>query len=100
MAAVQRRLQGIEPGRLVLYSAHPQASCGLGRVTDADGQLLEVPGVYCMDASVLPSNVGRNPQISVMTMARTLAERLAESLGGTVAPLVPSHPAEVEGAVP
>lgn len=87
MAAVQRRVQDIEAGRFVLYSAHPQASCGLGRVTDGDGQLLEVPGVYCMDASVLPSNVGRNPQISVMTMARTLAERLAASLGGTVTPL-------------
>ncbi|MEZ4320041.1 MAG: FAD-dependent oxidoreductase [Myxococcota bacterium] len=88
MGQVRARLADLEAGRLVLYSSHPQASCGLGRVTDRDGQLLEVPGVYCMDASVLPSNVGRNPQISVMTMARVLSERLAVQLGGTPVPLV------------
>ncbi len=92
LPSARERIATLESARMVLYSSHPQASCRLGTATDADGQLLAVPGVYCMDASVLPSNVGRNPQISVMTMARTLAERLAVTLGGTVSPLVPGAP--------
>lgn len=76
--------------RLLSYASHPQATCSVGRVTDHTGTLLELPGVSCIDASALPNNVGRNPQISVMTMARLLSSRLAEELGGTVQPLVPA----------
>jgi len=76
--------------RIITYSSHPQSSCGIGRATDSTGQLLEVDDVYCIDASALPSNVGRNPQISVMTVSRILAERLAERLGGSHKPLTAS----------
>lgn len=74
--------------RLLLYASHPQASCAIGRALDATGQVIECTGVYCFDASALPSNVGRNPQISVMTVARVLATRLAIKLGGTPPPLM------------
>lgn len=87
-AELEARLRDLPPSRLVLYSSHPQASCSLGRCTDETGQVLGAPGVWVVDASVLPSNVGRNPQISVMTVARILSERLAELLGGSLAPLV------------
>ncbi len=69
--------------RLVTYSSHPQSTCGIGRATDSTGQLRHIEGIYCIDASVLPSNVGRNPQISVLTVSRILAERLAERLSGS-----------------
>jgi len=75
------------PDRMILYSSHPQASCSLGRALSVDGLVPGTEGVYCMDASVLPNAVGRNPQISVMTTARMLASRLTERLGGTVRPL-------------
>lgn len=73
--------------RFMTYSSHPQASCRVGTALDTDGQLRGVPGIYVTDASSLPTNVGRNPQISVMTVARILAERIAAKLGGTVLPL-------------
>jgi choline dehydrogenase-like flavoprotein len=78
--------------RLITYSSHPQSTCGMGRATDSSGQLLQVEGIYCIDASALPTNVGRNPQISVMTVSRILAERLSERLGGTHKPLVSMLP--------
>jgi len=81
--------QDLSPQRLISYASHPQATCSVGRVTDHQGQLLELPGVSCIDASSLPNNVGRNPQISVMTVARILSSRLAFDLGGRVAPLIP-----------
>lgn len=80
--------QDLDPQRLISYASHPQATCSVGRVTDEAGQLLELPGVSCIDASSLPDNVGRNPQVSVMTVARILSARLAERLGGRVRPLI------------
>ena len=65
----------------------------MGRATSPDGEVLGLPGYVVADASVLPSNVGRNPQISVMTVSRIVAERLAARLGGTVRPLLPPEPA-------
>lgn len=87
MDEARRTLKDLDLMRMILYSSHPQASCRLGRALDETGQVLEADGVFVMDASVLPSNVGRNPQISVMTVARLLAERLAEQRGGRVMPL-------------
>ena len=41
-----------------------------------------------MDGSALPSNVGRNPQISILTVTRLLAERLLQSKSQSAQPLV------------
>ncbi len=88
MGEVQAALEApIQPGRYVGYTSHPQATASVGRAIAHDGEVMEAPGVFAMDASALPSNVGRNPQISVMTVARLLAERLTERLGKTPAPL-------------
>ncbi len=82
MGEVDRVLHDDLPtNRLMGYSSHPQASCSVGRATDRMGQLREVPGVHAIDGSSLPSNVGRNPQISIMTVARLLSERVADSMG-------------------
>ena len=62
--------------RLIPYSSHPQSSCRIGRALDNRGRLRGTKNIYVMDASALPSNVGRNPQISVMTVASILAKRM------------------------
>ena len=80
-------LEDVPFGRLIGYSSHPQASCSVGRACRPNGEVIGADGVHVIDASSLPLNVGRNPQISVMTASRVLAERLAESLGKTVKPL-------------
>lgn len=77
----------LEPNRLMGYSSHPQATCPVGRSLEHDGRLRGVDGVYVMDGSSLPGNVGRNPQISIMTVARTLAERAVQALGKVPRPL-------------
>ena len=88
MEQARAAVKDVAVERMILYASHPQASCRIGRALDAGGQVREAPGIYVMDAAALPSNVGRNPQISVMTVARVLAERLAEARGGAVSPLV------------
>jgi choline dehydrogenase-like flavoprotein len=88
MEDVDRVLTDDLPGnRLMGYSSHPQASCRVGSALDETGQVLGVDGVHVIDAASHPSNVGRNPQISVMTTARVLAARLASDLGKDAKPL-------------
>jgi choline dehydrogenase-like flavoprotein len=77
----------LHPNRLIGYSSHPQASCRLGRATDDAGEVRGVAGVHVADASALPCNVGRNPQVSVMTTARLLSERVARRMGKEPSPL-------------
>jgi len=80
-------LKDVPMGRLIGYSSHPQASCSVGRACGLDGEVIGAKGIHVIDASSLPLNVGRNPQISVMTTARVLAERLATKLGASPKPL-------------
>jgi choline dehydrogenase-like flavoprotein len=40
----------------------------------------DVPGLCVMDGSVIPSPLGVNPQITIMTLAMRAATRLAETL--------------------
>ena len=74
--------------RMIGYSSHPQASCRIGRALDHNGKLLGSSNIYVMDASSLPSNVGRNPQISIFTTVRILAERFCEERGKSIVSLL------------
>jgi choline dehydrogenase-like flavoprotein len=46
-------------------------------VVGLDFQTHEARGLYVLDSSVFPSNLGVNPQLTVMAMARLAASRLA-----------------------
>ena len=73
--------------RVIGYSSHPQASCRIGRALDEKGKLRGSQSIYVMDASALPSNVGRNPQVSIMTTVRLLSQRFAQAKGKSIKPL-------------
>jgi choline dehydrogenase-like flavoprotein len=45
-------------------------------VTDASGLVHGVPGLYVADASVVPTALGVNPQITIMALAARMAFRL------------------------
>jgi len=46
-------------------------------VVDPEGQSHEVAGLYVLDASIFPSNIGVNPQHSICGLTWVLSERLA-----------------------
>lgn len=48
-------------------------------VVGTDGQSHELPGLYVMDASVFPTNMGVNPQHSIAAVAWVMAQNLAEA---------------------
>jgi len=53
-------------------------------VVGPDFQTHEAKGLYVVDSSVFPTNLGVNPQHSIMGMSRLAATRIAESAKGRV----------------
>ena len=72
------------PEELRLGSAHPQGGNKIGTnpaesVVDSDCKVHGFKNLFCVDASVFPTSVGVNPQITVMTVASIIADRISEA---------------------
>ncbi|HMJ09894.1 MAG TPA: GMC family oxidoreductase [Polyangiaceae bacterium] len=76
LAAIPKRM-------LECSSQHPLGTCRMGTspetsVVDPDGQAWELPGLYIADGSIVPTSLGVNPQLSIMTLAMRIAWKLRE----------------------
>jgi choline dehydrogenase-like flavoprotein len=80
-----------ETGDLLMTSAHPQGGNALGAVVDEDFRVRGLANVFLCDASVFPTSVHVNPQLTVMGLAQYAARRMVG--GGRPAPLVRQIPA-------
>jgi choline dehydrogenase-like flavoprotein len=79
----------IENGRfgardLRLEAFHPMGTAAMGSdpkraVVSPAGETHDLPGLFVVDASVLPTSLGVNPMITIMACARRVARFLAES---------------------
>lgn len=72
------------PQGLILGSAHPQSGNKIGvdpnnSVVDSDCKVHGFSNLFVCDASVFPTSVGANPQITVMTMASIVADRIIKN---------------------
>jgi choline dehydrogenase-like flavoprotein len=64
-----------------LFTVHMMGTCRMGNrprhsVVDLSGQLWDLPGCYVADASLFPTAVGVNPQVTIMALATRVAQRL------------------------
>jgi choline dehydrogenase-like flavoprotein len=62
-----------------VFSAHQMGTCRMGRdarsaVCDARGEVFGAKGVYVSDASLFPVSSGVNPMVTVMALAKCVAE--------------------------
>jgi choline dehydrogenase-like flavoprotein len=74
-----------KPGELKVSAYHPMGTARMGAdprssVTDGFGQTHDVPGLWVLDASLVPASTVVNPQITVMALAARGARRLAATL--------------------
>jgi len=65
-----------------VYASHPMGTCKMGRdpkssVVSARGETHDVPGLWIADASVFPSSLGVNPQMTVMAMGLMIGANVA-----------------------
>src|SRR4051812_6371797 len=77
------RNHSLRPHELTLMAFHPMGTARADArpahgVVDCDLKLYGVEGVYVSDASVMPSSLGVNPQITVMALATRLAYQLLD----------------------
>jgi choline dehydrogenase-like flavoprotein len=64
-----------------LFTVHMMGTCRMGSrpndsIVDLSGELWDLPGCYVADASLFPTAVGVNPQVTIMALATRVAERL------------------------
>lgn len=70
---------------LMLSAYHPLGTARLGvdpttSVVGPDHQAHDLPGLYIVDGSSVPSSLGVNPQVTIMAMATRAADLLADRL--------------------
>jgi choline dehydrogenase-like flavoprotein len=71
----------LDPRDWSIISSHLFSTCRMGAdaragVVGFDGAVHGIRGLWALDASALPTNLGVNPQHTIMAMAMLLAERL------------------------
>ncbi len=71
----------IESNRMVLYSAHQLSTCRMGAqsgtsVTNSYGQFHGIGNLYISDASIIPTSLGVNPQVTIMALATRNAKNI------------------------
>lgn len=73
-----------------VVSAHVMGGCPLGTdparaCVDASGRYHALANLHVLDASLFPTSIGANPQLSIYGMVARLATRLASELGASAA---------------
>jgi acyl-CoA reductase-like NAD-dependent aldehyde dehydrogenase/choline dehydrogenase-like flavoprotein len=72
----------LAPYEHAVFSAHQMGSCRMGpdparSVANPWGELHDTQGVWIGDASAFPTASGTNPMLTIMSLARRTAERIA-----------------------
>ena len=79
--AFDRQLErhGMSVNRVMMFTAHQMSTCRMGAdpktsVTDANGQVHGVKGLFVCDGSIFPSASGVNPMLSIMGLAHKASQ--------------------------
>ena len=65
---------------------HPLGSCRMGKsasssVVDTSYESHDVPGLYLVDGSVVPTSIAVNPQLTIMALATRAGEIIGKRMG-------------------
>lgn len=75
--------KGVPADRLGIYASHPMGTCRMSGdkkrgVVKPTGESWDLEGLYVSDASVFPTSLGVNPQITVMSTSVQIARQALE----------------------
>ncbi|NOY25089.1 MAG: GMC family oxidoreductase [Oligoflexia bacterium] len=70
--------------RIYLYASHPMGTCRMGAdptssCVDPDGRVWGWANLHVADASVFPTSLGVNPQVTTMALGLTVAEAIQQT---------------------
>ncbi len=76
-------LEEVRGSQLECSSQHPLGSCQMGAargvsVVDPHGKVWDTDNLYLACGSIMPTSLGVNPQVAIMSMATRIAHRLRE----------------------
>lgn len=71
---------------MTMVGFHPLGSCRMGKspassVVDTSYESHDVPGLYIVDGSVVPTSIAVNPQLTIMALATRAGEIIGKRLG-------------------
>lgn len=75
------RIGDVPNARIECSSQHPLGSCRMGvtrehSVVDPEGKLWDTRNVWIVDGSIVPTSLGVNPQLAIMTLATRIAHAM------------------------
>lgn len=78
------RFEDVKSKDLECSSQHPLGSCRMGKtrehsVVDTFGKVWDTRELYIADGSIVPTSLGVNPQLAIMTLATRVAWNLRET---------------------
>ena len=78
-----KEIQNISKNTLEITSVHAMSSCSLNNnknnMVDLFGKLRNFKNLHIMDASLLPTNTGQHPQLTVMALVSKLIKKNIEN---------------------
>ena len=83
-----KRIDSLNKKNLEITSVHAMSSCSMSNeyqnITNTFGQLKNYKNLYIMDSSILPSNTGQHPQLTIMSTVSKLIKRNIENKNFTI----------------
>lgn len=72
----------LDPTELLLYASHPMGTCRMGgdpesSVVDTNGRVWGWDNLHVADASIFPTSLGVNPQVTTMAMGLHVGEAVS-----------------------
>mgnify|MGYP001219179620 CR=1 FL=1 len=78
-----KKIDNLKEKDLEITSVHAMSSCSLNKseknIIDNFGLLKNFKNLYIMDSSIMPSNTGQHPQLSIMAMVTKLIQKNIEN---------------------
>lgn len=77
--------RGLEPNRVMLFSAHQMGTCRMAAdarrgVSGPDNQVFGVRGLFVADGSAFPTASGVNPMLTILALAHRAAQAIKASM--------------------